>query len=121
MEINRDISIGKGQSIKWIELDNNDGDLLRIDALLDPTIPFWKSLETQCCAECCGIEAFALWPEDIRRASLEVDAAELKKQLMRLKAEISKSHCNIVVSSQLNNLFDKRVFISLIDHIVSNL
>ncbi len=122
MENNReeikDISIGKDSWIKWIELDPGDDNLFDIDPLLESTKNFWLDLETHCVAECCGIDAFALWPEDIKNAATSFSEHGLKQQLLTIKDAITKTECNIVISKRLNNLFHKRVFIQLLDHII---
>lgn len=117
----KDISIGQHQWIKWVELDPNDESLFNIDILLESTEQFWRFLETECVPGCCGIHAFALWPKDIQNASKHFDRKELKVQLSRLKDEVVQVDKSIVVSNRLNNLFDKSVFIQLIDHILSHL
>lgn len=114
-----DISIGQDKWIKWIELDPNDESLFNVDQLFEPTEQFWKYLETECVAACCGIDAFALWPEDIKNASKHFDLTELKDQLSTMKDDVVQVYKNVIISKRLNNLFDKKVFIQLIDHISS--
>ena len=117
MIMTKDISIGQDKWIKWVGFDPKDESLFIVDPLLEPTEQLWKNLETECVAACCGIDAFALWSEDIKNASEHLDRKELKAQLSRLKDEVVQADKNIVVSKRLNNLFDKSVFIQLIDHI----
>ncbi len=114
----KDISIGQDKWIKWVELDPNEPDLFNIDDLLEPLEQLWKNLETQCVAVCCGIDAFALWPEDIQNASKYLDKEELRGHLTGLKSQLARLNKNIVVSTRLNNLFDKKGFLQLIDHIL---
>jgi hypothetical protein len=113
----KDISIGQDRWIKWVELGPNDADLYNIDHLLEPLEQLWQNLETECVAACCGINAFALWPEDIENASKHLDTINLKDHLLQLKKDLTQVDKNIIVSKRLNNLFDKQVFIQLLDHI----
>jgi hypothetical protein len=113
----KDISIGQDRWIKWVELDPNDADLYNLDHLLEPLEQLWQNLETECVAACCGIDAFALWPEDIENASKDLNTIELKNHLVQLKKDVSQVGTNIIVSKRLNNRFDKKVFIQLVDHI----
>ncbi|XZF14078.1 DUF6331 family protein [Chitinophagaceae bacterium MMS25-I14] len=116
-----DISIGQDQWIQWVDFDTHSDDLFGIDGLLQPLWPFIERLETDCNAWCCGIEAFALWPEDIRKAAASFDKQQLLEDFIHLRNEINASNRSIVISSLLNNLFDKSVFIKLLDHIIQQL
>ena len=122
METTNDISIGKNKWISWINFDlaSND-EIFEIDNLLKPTFAFWEMLETQCMAECCGIEAFAFWEDDIRLAINKVDKNELTQNLLHAKIEIENRVEGIVSSAKLNNLMDKSVFIQLLNHIIETL
>ena len=121
MQETKDISIGQDKWIKWIELDPNNKDEFEIDPSLESTKPFWKNLETECVAECCGIDAFSFWPENIQKASKDFDTIGLKAQLVKLRDAVIQSNSKVVVSERLNNLFDKKVFVELVDHIIRHL
>lgn len=84
---------------------------------MHPIEKFWTNLETECFAECCGIDAFDLWPQSITKASSDFDIDELKYYIDRLKNEVVKSPRKVVSSTMLNNLFEKSVFIQVIGHI----
>lgn len=114
----KDISIGQDRWIKWVELDPNDNNLFDIDPWLEPTKQFWQNLETECVAACCGIDAFGLWPEDIKSAAQAFNREELVVHLSKLKDEVGQAKNNIVASKRLNNLFDRQVFLQLIDHVL---
>lgn len=119
------ISIGKDKWIKWIEFDSQKSKILNIDELLEPTWDFWELLETECAAACCGINAFSFWIEDIQKTAILFDKSELLAKLVLLKEEIA-SQCKynpriILYSLKLNYLFDKSVFIQLIDHIINTI
>lgn len=121
MATTKDISIAENNWIKWIEFDPmDDNAILEIDNLLEPTFDFWEGLETHCVAECCGIDAFAFWKEDIIRSS-NSDQTQLIIDFRNVKKELTKSNKTIVLSSKLNNLLDKGVFIKLIDHILTTI
>lgn len=118
MAITKDISIGKGKWIRWIDFNIVNDDFFSIDALLEPNWDFWMLLEIHCISGCCGIDAFSFWPEDICAALKKVDKEALHKNLLTLKTEITNSSKSIIISTKLNNLFDKSVFIQLLDHIL---
>ncbi len=57
---------------------------------------FWKYLEVECVAECCGIDAFSFWVEDINRAAMNSKIKNLDiaidtaiKEFSNLKDEVS--------------------------------
>lgn len=115
-----DLSIGKDKWISWIELDQSKTPL-EIDSFLQPTVPFWTVLETECVSGCCGIGAFAMWPDDIQNAERQLNDDLIKQKFQTLRADLSKQTDLIFTSSYLNKVFDKRVFLQLLDHIISNL
>jgi hypothetical protein len=117
---NNDISIDRDKWISWIELDLSKTPL-NIDAFLQPTIPFWKILETECFSACCGVHAFGLWPDDIKNASQRLNDDLIKIKFATLRTDLSRQTDLIFTCSFLNNLFDKRVFIQILDHIIANL
>ena len=122
MNSTKDISIGINKWIKWVEFDpTDDNAILEIDDLLTPSFKFWDGLETLCLAECCGIEAFAFWEENVTKASDEIDKTQLVTTLRNARAELILSPKAVVLSSKLNNLLDKNVFIELLDHIVTTI
>lgn len=112
-----DISIGKDEWIPFIDVVGRQQNAVSIDDMLTPLDSFLKSLETECVAACCGIDAFALWPEDIRRASAEVDRKQLAEALASLRRFVESSPSDVFVSEKLNNYFDRQVLLWIIDHI----
>lgn len=118
--MNKDINIGQNEWIEWIDPDLTIKPF-NIDILLEPTWEFWKSMETECVAECCGIDAFYFGEHNIQKALVHFNKLELKTQIEYLKEEILKGHYSVIISSKLNNLFEKSVFIQLLDHILQNI
>ena len=114
----KDINIGENKWIKWVDFDPKEKELFDIDNLLNETWEFWKLLETECVVECCGIDAFSFWKEDIQKSLTDFDKLKLIRQIELLKKEIQDNHCSIIISSKFNNLFDKSVFVQLLDHVL---
>lgn len=117
-EHKRDIHIGVTQRIHWVEFDAASSDAVDVDYIIAEYADFWTFLEINCVAGCCGLEAFRFYPDDIAEASSHMDKKALKEDLAKLKLDLSKSDKEVIVSSTLNNLADKGVFIELLDHIV---
>jgi hypothetical protein len=120
VETTNDISIGQDKWIKWVDWDSN-AVVRDIDFEIKTTEPFWKYLETQCVSACCGIDAYALWPEVILNAKTLLGNPNIKNEFVDLKEKIEVINENVVCSDYLNNLFDKNVFIQMLDHIIGNL
>lgn len=116
----KDISIGKNEWIEWVDF-NPSNDTLRIDDLLEPAWPFLNKFETECVVECCGIDAFCFWPEDIKKASEGFDASALKTMLVSIQERIRENTHEVVIAGQFNNLFHKSVFDLLLAHLIRNL
>jgi hypothetical protein len=72
-------------------------------------------------AECCGLDAFRFYAEDIAKAIKKVDAVLLYTDLIKLKQDVIDSDKQIICSSNLNNSMDKTVFVQLLEHLISNI
>ena len=116
-----DIHIGETERIHWVEFDTSSNDLIDVDYIVAKHDDFWAYLQIFCVPDCCGLDAFRFYPEDIKNAASHVDKELLKSDLSKLKIDLLSSEKNIIISSKLNNLVDKTVFIRLIDHITDNL
>ena len=76
-------------------------------------------MEVECVRECCGIEAFSFMPEDIQKALAGFFAETMIIQLKAMQTAIEKQYwCKTVSSTILNNNFDRKVFLELLDHII---
>jgi hypothetical protein len=103
----------------WNEPDVSDNNLFEVDVLLNSSFGFFEKLEILCVAECCGIDAFSFDAPDIITASKDVDKRKLIEDLE--EAMVKLNHCSekTLVSSRLNNLFDKSTFIHLLEHTIT--
>jgi hypothetical protein len=120
-EETRDIHIGETQRIHWVEFDTASKDVIDVDYIVAKHADFWRSLEINCVAGCCGLDAFRFYPGDIADASVHIDKEALKEDLVKLKLNLAKTNQEIVISSTLNQLVNKAVFVELLDHIVKYL
>jgi len=108
-----DIHIGETERIHWIEFDTSSNDLFDVDYIVNKYEDFWTSLQIFCVPECCGLDAFRFYPEDIVSASNHISKEGLKQDLVKLKLDLCRSDKDIIISSRLNNLIDKTVFVKL--------
>jgi hypothetical protein len=120
-ESKSDIHIGETERIHWVEFDTSSNDLFEIDYIIAKHNDFWTFLQIFCFPDCCGLEAFRFYPDDINNAASHIDKELLKSDLSKLKIDLLSSDKDIIISSRLNNLVDKTVFLRLIDHITDNL
>ena len=116
-----DIHIGETERIHWIEFDTSSNELIEIDYIIAKHDDFWTFLQIFCVPDCCGLDAFRFYPDDIKNAARHVDKEPLKSDLSKLKIDLLCFDKDIISSSRLNNLVDKTVFIRLIDHITNDL
>ena len=116
-----DIHIGETERIRWVEFDISNNDLFDVDYIIAKHDDFWTFLQIFCVPDCCGLDAFRFYSEDIVNASKNVDKEALRQDLSKLKIDILKSGKAIISSDRLNNLADKTVFIKLLNHIINNL
>jgi len=117
-----DISIGEDEWIAYVDVTNRPHEqIVRIDDLIAPAEPFWLALEVHCVADCCGINAFSFWPEDIVRARSTLDHQLLKSTLASLHQFLQQSSADTFTSRRWNQIFDKPVLLKLVEHIQKHL
>ena len=116
-----DISIGEDRWITVVDVGVSGEAPTDIDHLIKPMEGFWRALETECVAGCCGIDAFDLWPEGIRRAAGEAGDDELLSKIIVLRAFVAGCGAESFISSRLNNLFRREVLLEVLDHLGKNL
>jgi hypothetical protein len=112
-----DISIAENLWIDWIEFDYKNSNPKDIDEFLAPTLNFWIGLEVHCVAGCCGLDAFSFWKEDIINSAKNFNQNSFLDELKTLKEKIYNLEKDELMSSRMNNLFHKNVFLKLLDHI----
>jgi hypothetical protein len=117
----QDICIGQDAWIKWIAFDPRTEPELEVDDLLNLTNALWTNLETACIAACCGINAFDLWPDNIKKASQDLDHNTLLQNLVEVRKIVAASEMKIVSSERLNCLCHRQVFVALLDHVIKNI
>lgn len=112
-----DISIGKDKWLTIIELNDCHSNAIELDEILKPVMEFFNLLETECVAACCGIVAYALWPEDIAKAAKHVGLTELQRCFHGVQTRIAEIEGNTLVSRRMNNFFHKATLVELFNHI----
>ncbi|MFA8020233.1 DUF6331 family protein [Bremerella cremea] len=83
-----DINIGKEQWIKFVELDSERSCWVDLDGIIKPLEPFFDLLETDCVADCCGLDAYGLWPEDISSAAKQSQMPDLSASIALARRRI---------------------------------
>jgi hypothetical protein len=120
-ERRHDIPIGPDLWIKYVEVDGRQKRAVSLDPWILPIQPFWDALEVNCVKDCCGIDAFSLFPEDLRNARTSVEPTDLQRTLQLLHSMINESESDIFVSNCLNNYFDRKVVLELVEHILQHI
>ena len=115
------ILIGKKLFIEELRIDYS-GKMLDLDPYIAPLNTFFDRLEVECVRECCGIEAFSFMPEDIQKALVGLSAETVIIQLKAMQTAIEEQYwCKTVSSTILNNNFDRKVFLQLLNHIIKTI
>lgn len=115
-----DISIGEDRWIRFIDVANRQDGAVDLDALIKDVWPFLRLLETNCVAECCGIDAFDFWPETIQGFAKQLSDPTLRGRLLAACDRIANVRGEVFVSANFNNYFDKRVLLALFEHVSEN-
>ena len=115
------ILIGNNLFIEELPVDYS-GKLLDLDPYIAPLNTFFDKLEIECVRECCGIQAFSFMPEDIQKALAGLSAETVITQLKAMQTAIKEQWwCKTVGSTILNNNFDRKVFLQLLNHIIKTI
>ena len=115
------ILIGNNLFIEELPVDYS-GKLLDLDPYIAPLNTFFDKLEIECVRECCGIEVFSFMPEDIHKALAGLSAETVIIQLKVIQTAIEEQWwCKTVGSTILNNNFDRKVFLQLLNHIIKTI
>ena len=115
------ILIGNNLFIEELPVDYT-GKLLDLDPYIAPLNTFFDKLEIECVRECCGIQAFSFMPEDIQKALAGLSAETVITQLKAMQTAIEEQYwCKTVGSTILNNNFDRKVFLQLLNHIIKTI
>lgn len=115
------IVIGQGKWIEHVDVADKVSNAVDIDLKLQDIDQFWSLLETQCEAGYCGIDAFDFEAETIVKAANSLDFEYVSSSLLTLRCYIQSLESEVLSSNRLNNYFDKKVFLQLVDHLVSSL
>mgnify|MGYP007094066719 FL=1 len=115
------ILIGNNLFIEELPIDYT-GKLLDLDPYMAPLNVFFDKLEIECVRECCGIEAFSFMREDIHKALVGLSVETVITQLKAMQTAIEEQWwCKTVSSTILNNNFDRKVFLQLLNHIIKTI
>ena len=115
------ILIGNNLFIEELPIDYS-GKLLDLDPYIASLNAFFDKLEGECVRECCGIQAFSFIPEDIHKALVGLSAKTVITQLKAMQTAIEEQYwCKTLSSTILNNNFDRKVFLQLLDHIIKTI
>ena len=115
------ILIGNNLFIEELPIDYT-GKLLDLDPYMAPLNVFFDKLEVECVRECCGIQAFSFMPEDIHKALVGLSVETVIIQLKAMQTAIEEQWwCKTVGSTILNNNFDRKVFLQLLNHIIKTI
>ncbi|RYU93590.1 DUF6331 family protein [Emticicia agri] len=112
------ISISKTEWIKWVDFEEPRTKSLNIDGLMGSVKDLLNRLEVHCAADCCGVDAFSFWKEDIKSVASKMDKGSILSDLKKLKAIIPVLDSNELESIRLNTVFPKPVFTQLVDHMI---
>ena len=119
-----DVSIGKGRWLRWISFPDDEARsrALDVDPWLADLAGLWDALETRCVHECCGIDAFNLWPDSVRNAVPAPQRPGVLRRLSAFRDRIASLPASaFIVSQRLNQLLHRDLVLGIVDHLVDSL
>jgi hypothetical protein len=114
-----DVLIGNDEWIRFVDISGRTATATNLDAFIEPMESFWRALEVNCVAECCGIKAHSFLPQDIWNAVRNCRDAALKTKLIKLQQQLPGLAGDCVYSTILNEYFDRNMFSKLLDHVIA--
>ena len=88
-----------------------------IDEIILPLSSLLKLLQIDCVAECCGLDAFSFFPEDILAVVPEPDRKSTAELLTVAITAVEQLTENALGSIRLNNAIDRETMLELLRHI----
>jgi hypothetical protein len=111
------ILLGKDKWIEHVDLSGQYDLAIDIDPWMKDLWPMWNALETECVSDCCGIDAFNLFPESVADAALKFDRELVCGKLQDLRSLLEALSGDVFVSKRLNNFFARSVFFEVLNHL----
>ena len=112
-----DIKLDNNQVIEWFDFNPESDKNVDITYLTTPLVKFFKTLETECLSECCGIDAFDFSEENIKQNLCKFDKDKLIQNLLTILNDLEFQDTISVSSTDLNQLFHKKTFADLVSYI----
>ncbi|MDH7447722.1 DUF6331 family protein [Aquimarina sp. 2201CG14-23] len=94
-----------------------ESEIINVDQFLESNKDFWQDLETECVAECCGIDAFDFSQENLERTIKFYNSKKILLNINRVIECIENNSSKLVCSSILNHCVSKIRFIELFKNI----
>ena len=119
-----DVSIGKGRWLRWISFPDDEArsGALDVDQWLADLAGLWDALETRCVHECCGIDAFDLWPDSVRNAVPAPQRPGVLRRLSMFRDRIaSPPRRRIHREQEAQPAPAPRPRVGIVDHLVDSL
>jgi hypothetical protein len=115
-----DISLGPDRWLTLVHVPYVESETLPIDDLIAFTQPLWQRLETECVAECCSLDAFNFWPEQIAQLPLH-EREDFRQRLDTVSKKLRQQPHHVLSSYTLNLIINKDIFLQLLDHLKAHL
>ncbi len=112
-----DIEIRPKEFIKWVQFDPTKSESIEVDSLFIPLNEFLSCLETYCESLCCGINAFDWKEENVKIAYSKIDKEQIVLALHSIITELEIRTEPIVSVGMINQLFDRKVLLELLQHL----
>lgn len=114
------ILLGGGKWIEHVDLTGRYDSAVDIDPWIKDLEPMWSALETECVADCCGIDAFDFCPENLATVEQKLERTVVCHRLKGLRSQLEALPGDVFVSRRLNNYSARSVFFALLDHLQDN-
>jgi hypothetical protein len=112
-----DILIGDDKWIEFISLEGRYDQAVEVDQYLNGLWPLIEKLETHCVAGCCGFDAFDFTQDGIYQALDNLNCHQLLEACTVAQNLIWSVESTVIVSTRMNNLADRHVFMQLLEHV----
>ena len=112
-----DIRIGNDEWITYIDTTEGRDQAREADAVLEPLLPFFDSLELYCVAGCCGVHAFDFSAPTIAEPARTFERVALRRSIAEVIAALEALPAGVWISRRMCHFLHTSTLLPLLRHI----
>jgi len=111
------IDLGNDKTLVLTPIKINSQSIFSIDSSLEKLKHLLTQLESNCVAECCGIDAFNFTTTHLKEIKPHLNLEDIKLNIQVVEAELNQINAEIFISDRLNYSLHRKDFFKLLNHV----